>query len=319
MGEEALREGLVTRVDARRCEVVLGGEPVLAAIAGRLFEAPGEDKVPVAVGDRVLLRAEEGELAIHEVLPRRNFFARRAPTPEVRRQVVAANVDQVLVVSSFGTPPFSSITADRILVAAHFHDLPAALVLNKLDLARARQVAPIRATYEAAGYPVLATSARHGDGLDAFRERLRGRTSVIYGLSGVGKSALLNAIEPGLGLRTKEVSAALRGGRHATAFARYFRLAMGGAVIDTPGVRVFRPYGIPPKELRLHFPDLAAAGKACSYPDCLHREEPGCAVRAAVAGGCFPESRYRSYLEILAELEWIYWGPGAPAEPGPPP
>lgn len=313
MPEDAPREALVVRVDAHRCEVCLAGagsEPQPAILRGRLFEERGEDKLPVAVGDRVRLNREEasGELAIDEILPRRNAFARRAAGEEERRQLLAANVDQVVLVACFGTPPFSSVTTDRILAAASFAGIPAALVLNKTDLARQRKLAPVLATYHGAGYAVLPTSASRQEGIDELAALLRGRTSVLYGLSGAGKSSLLNLIEPGLGLRTREVSASLASGRHTTTFARLYPLAAGGAVIDTPGVRNFRPYGLPPHELRLHFPELRALGARCHFPACQHRGEPGCAAADARADGSLPESRYRSYLELLAELEEVYGG-----------
>lgn len=307
---ETLRDGTVVRVDARRCEIALDGETLAAPLRGRLFEEPGEDKVPVAVGDRVRLRQEADGPAVAEVLPRRNLFARRASGPDAKRQLIAANLDQVVVVNSFGVPPFSSISADRILAAAHFHDLPAVMVLNKADLASPSQLEAVRATYERAGYPVLVTSALLGLGIEELGRRLRGRVSVVYGLSGTGKSSLLNRVEAGLGLRTRAVSRALRSGTHATAFARLWPLAGGGAVIDTPGVRVFRPHGIPPWELRLHFPELAAVGRSCRFPACQHRDEPGCSVPAALASGALAESRLRSYLEILQELEQAYGGTG---------
>lgn len=303
-------EGTVVRVDARAAEVDLDGEVVQARLRGRLFEERGEDQVPLAVGDRVRVHRERDEVAIEEILPRRNLLARRSAGQEVRRQLVAANVDQVVVVASFGNPPFSSVTTDRILAGAHFCDVPAVLLLNKTDLAEAELRDAVVATYRAAGYPVLLTSARLGEGIDEVRELLRDRISVLSGLSGAGKSTLLNAIEPGLGLRTREVSKSLKSGRHTTTYARLFPLAMGGGVIDTPGVRVFRLYGIPPGELRLHFPELAELGADCRYPTCLHRGEPDCAVLAAREAGRFPESRYRSYLEILEELEKVYGGAG---------
>jgi ribosome biogenesis GTPase len=317
---EPPREGLVVRVDARQCEVRLDGEDEVrpAVLRGRLFEERGEDKMPVAVGDRVMLSADEatGELAIDEILPRRNVLARRAAGEEVRRQLLAANLDQVVLVSCFGTPPFSSILTDRILAAASFAELPVVLVLNKTDQAKRRKMARIVETYEGSGLRVLPTSAERGDGVEELAAALRGRTSVLYGLSGVGKSSLLNRIEPGLGLRTREVSASLKSGRHTTTFARLYRLAMGGAVIDTPGVRVFRPFGIPPHELRLHFPELRDRGSGCRYPGCLHRGEPECAVADALAADEIPASRYRSYLELLEELETVYGGT-APQEPAP--
>ncbi len=317
--EDTLR-CVVVRVDARQCEVVpadacgrpLWEEEVLPAqMRGRLFEERREDRVPLAVGDRVRAVREGSELVVDAIEPRRNLFARRAAGEDARRQPLAANVDRLAVVAGFGNPPFSSITTDRILAAASFQDIPAVLVLNKTDLARRRRLEAVTATYRRAGYPVLWTSARRREGLEELAALLKDHCTVLYGLSGVGKSSLLNGLEPGLGLRTRATSRSLKSGRHTTTFARMYPLAMGGAVIDTPGVRVFRPWGLPPHELRLHFPEFREAGRRCRFPDCLHREEPGCAVLAArEAGEDFPESRYRSYLELLEELEGVYGGTG---------
>lgn len=307
------------RVDARQCEVALpDGSPCAALLRGRLFEERGEDRVPVAVGDRVRLEREQDSWAIAEVLPRRNVFCRRASGEDPdRRQVLAANVDQVLVVSSLAQPAFSSIAADRILAACSFAAIPARLVLNKLDLVKPRKAERILATYERAETPLLTVSALRGDGLAEFAALARGRVSVLYGLSGVGKSTLLNRLLPGLQLETRAASEALSSGRHTTTHSRLIRLPDGGALIDTPGVRKFRPYGLPPVELRLHFAEIRAAGSGCRYPDCTHRSEPGCAVLAALAEGTLPDPRYRSYLELLQELEEIHGGTGGPPPPGP--
>ena len=313
MGEPEGLEGRVARVDARQLEVVVGEETLALPMLGRVFDNKGEDKVPVAVGDRVLIRKRDGELGVEAVLERRNVFARRAAGQDSRRQLLAANVDRVVVVASFGNPPFSSITVDRILVACSFGGIESAVVLNKTDLAKGDECARISSTYLRAGFKVIPTSATREEGIGALTELLKDCESVLYGLSGVGKSSLLNLIQPGLGLKTREVSEALNSGRHTTAFARRWPLDCGGAVIDTPGVRVFRPWGVPPSELRLHFPEMARLGRECRYPACLHRKEPACAVEAAREEGEFPESRYRSYLEVLAELEEVYGGT-APTE-----
>jgi len=297
----------VVRVDARQCEVLLDGEIRPAMLRGRLFEDRGEDRSPVAVGDHVRLGIEGDDLAIDAVLPRRNLFARRAAGEDPdRRQLLAANVDRVVIVNSVSRPPFSSIAADRILVSCSFAGIPALVVLNKVDEAKPRRLQRLVDSYTACGTPVLCTSAIRGDGLDAFQEALADRTSVLYGLSGVGKSTLLNAIDPALKLETREISGSLHAGRHTTTFSRWYPLQGGGAVIDTPGVRKFRPYGVPPHELRLHFPEFRAHDADCHYTDCSHRDEPGCAVRAALEAGAVPKSRYRSYLEVLAELEDAY-------------
>lgn len=299
------REALVVRVDARQCEVVLDGEQEVRPVRmrGRLWEARSHDKSPVAVGDRVLLASEEDSDAITQVLPRRNEFGRRAAGEDPRRQLLATNLDQIVLVSCFGTPPFSSVTTDRILAAASFADIPARLVLNKTDRAKPRKIERIAGTYQDLGLPVHLTSAETGEGCEELAEALIGCVSVLYGLSGVGKSSLLNRVEDGLGIRTREVSEALKSGRHTTTFARLYPLAAGGSVIDTPGARTFRPWGIPPHELRLHYPELREHGPGCRFPACLHRHEPDCAVLAAAESGAIASSRMRSYAELLEELE----------------
>ena len=295
----------VIRVDARQCEVLRDEEtePRAVRMRGRLWEAETRDKSPVAVGDRVRLEADEDGEAIAEVLPRRNEFGRRAAGEDVRRQLLASNVDQNVLVSCFGTPPFSSVTTDRILATASFADIPALLVLNKTDRAKPRKIDKIAGTYLDLGMPVLLTSAETGEGCEALAEALIGKVSVLYGLSGVGKSSLLNRVEAGLGIRTREVSESLKSGRHTTTYARLYPLAAGGAVIDTPGARTFRPWGIPPHELRLHYPEMRELGRSCRFPACLHRDEPDCAITAAAERGEIAASRLRSYHDLLAELQ----------------
>ncbi len=309
----------VLRVDARQCEVLLAdGTVTPAMMRGRLFEERSEDRVPVAVGDRVRLERETETWAIAEVLPRRNEFCRRASGEDLdRRQLLAANVDQVVVVNSLADPPFSSIAADRILAACSFAGIPTLLLLNKADLIKQRKLERILATYAGAEVPLLATSAVDGGGLEELRAAIAGRASVFYGLSGVGKSTLLNHLLPELKLETRDTSAALSSGRHTTSFSRLYPMPDGGSLIDTPGVRKFRPYGLPPSEVRLHFAELRRVGETCRYQDCTHRSEPGCAVLSARQSGDFPEPRYRSYLELMMELEKIHGGTGGPPPPGP--
>lgn len=295
----------VVRVDARQCEVQCdGSDQVQAALMrGRLWEGRQEDKVPVAVGDRVEMTRDGDDLAIDRVLERRNVFARRAAGEDVRRQLLAANVDQLVIVSCFGTPPFSSITTDRILAAASFADIPVCIVLNKVDRAKPSKIEQIAGTYQHLEMDVLLTSAETGQGTDELAERLTNKLSVLYGLSGVGKSSLLNCVEDELGIRTSHVSESLQSGRHTTTFARLYPLKVGGGVIDTPGARTFRPYGIPPHELRLLYPELELYGPSCRFPSCLHRTEPKCEVQRRLEQGDIAPSRMRSYLELLAELE----------------
>lgn len=295
------------RVDARQCEVDVEHRGVLACrLRGKLFENKGDYKNPVAVGDWVRIHVDGDENAVEAVLPRSNHLSRRAAGDPVLEQVLVSNVDQVVVTASFGTPPFSSITTDRILVCANRQEVPGVLILNKIDRAKAKKVDAVAATYEAVGVRVLRTSAKRDEGIELLAEALRDKVSVLAGLSGAGKSSLLNCIEPGLGLRTREVSKSLRSGRHTTSFSCMYPLAGGGYVVDTPGIRTWRPFGCPPSELRLHFPEMLELGRECNLPACTHRHEPDCAVIAQVESGEVAASRYRSYLEILEELEQVY-------------
>jgi len=303
MAKENTQEAVVVRVDARQCEIRVQREIVPAAMRGRIFENCGQDKIPVAVGDLCLVTQETNGYAITEILPRRNLFSRRSAGNDGRRQILATNVDQIVIVACFGVPPFSSITTDRILSAASSSKIPAVLVLNKLDCAKKKKMEAILTTYRNAGITVLPTSAITGEGVDAFASCIQGKQSVLYGLSGVGKSSLLNYVEDGLGIKTKEVSASLHAGRHTTTFTRMYALQAGGHVIDTPGVRSFRPINIPANELRLHWPEMSFLGRDCRFPACLHHQEPDCAVRQAAETGAIPESRYRSYLNLLEEIQ----------------
>ncbi|HKX46825.1 MAG TPA: ribosome small subunit-dependent GTPase A [Planctomycetota bacterium] len=296
------RLGRVLRADAKVFHVLVEGEVLQAAPRGRLFEELGEVRTPVAVGDWVLVGVDGDPPGIERVLPRANQLSRTSSSHDRREQVLFANVDQLLAVASVAKPGFSSNRTDRILAACEFQEIPAALVLNKLDLDDAGEAEEIRPTYERAGYAVLGTSAETGAGLEALRERMRGRTTALYGASGVGKSSLLNALWPALALRVGKISKYWDAGKHTTTFSRLIEVEPGTHVVDTPGIRVFRLYGVNKIQLRFLFPDIAALQGSCRYPDCAHDHEPGCAVDAAVDEGRLAASRYLSYAELLDEL-----------------
>lgn len=234
-------EALVARVDARQCEVLLpDGAVAIARLRGRLFEERGDDRSPLAVGDRVQLEEESGGWAVIAILPRRNLFCRRGSGEDLdQRQALAANVDQVVVVGSLASPPFSSIAADRILVACSFAGIPTRLVLNKTDLAPPELLADVHATYAAAGVPIHATCAADGSGLADLHAATTGRTSVFYGLSGVGKSTLINRMAPGAALATRGASEALGSGRHTTTYSRLVSLPGGGRSWTRPACASF--------------------------------------------------------------------------------
>ncbi|MCK6447792.1 MAG: ribosome small subunit-dependent GTPase A [Planctomycetes bacterium] len=294
--------GRVVRTDAKVVHVEVGDRVVLAAPRGKLFEERKTQKNPVAVGDRVLVDTSSQPAGLEEVLPRTNWLGRLASTHDPREQVLFANVDRLFVVASVKKPPFSSNRADRILAACAWHDIPATLVLNKVDLAEDEEVEALRASYAHAGIELLETCATDGRGIDELRAALAGRVSALYGGSGVGKSSLLNALAPGLKLKVGKISKFWDAGKHTTTHSELLKLPFGGAVIDTPGIRVFRLHGATQQDLRGIFPELVAEQSRCHFPSCTHVSEPDCAVVRALDAGRIPESRYASYLELMNEI-----------------
>lgn len=270
---------------------------VRAILRGRMKR----DMPRVVVGDRVGLDpdAEGGTHGIVSVEPRNSLLERRDPLGRGERPIVA-NVDLVLVVSATASPEPLPHLIDRLLVIADVNELPAAVVLNKADLAPATGLA---ARFEAAGYTVFVTSVETGEGLDRLRAALAGRITVITGPSGVGKSSLANAVQPGLDLRVGAVSQRAGRGRQTTVGAVMVPLDIGGYLVDTPGFSEVGIWGVPLRELGRCFPDLVPYLGRCRFPDCLHRGEPGCAVQAAVEDGRIADDRYGSYLQLLLELE----------------
>lgn len=299
-----LRRGTVRRAAGGVYEVELDeGGVVQAALRGRLkLEQRTGDRV--VVGDRVEVeRHADGGATIEAVEERRSELARRAPGHGARRaKIIVANVDRVVVVFAAAHPEPRLRMLDRFLVLAEANDLPATIVVNKVDLVGIDEARRLFSAYEAADYPVLYTSAKEGIGVDAVRDRLCGGTSVLTGPSGVGKSSLLNAVEPGLGLRTAEVSAAVGKGRHTTVTAELIPLHCGGYVADTPGLRELGLWGIEPERLDECFPEFRPYLGDCRFGrGCSHIHEPGCAIRAAVEAGEIPEARYESYRTLRTD------------------
>ena len=255
----------------------------------------------VVVGDVVRLEPEPGGdlFGVVDVEPRRSLLARRVPEGRGARPV-AANVDHVFVVTATADPPPLPQLVDRLLVVAEANGIPAAVVVNKIDLEPGLALGE---RFRAAGYEVFRTSAATGEGVAALRRALTGGTSVVTGPSGAGKSSLLNAIQPGLRLRTGEVSARVRRGRHTTVSAVMVPLAGGGFLMDTPGFSEVGLWGIEARELAECFPEMRPLLGRCRYADCRHMSEPGCAVRTAMEAGKIQAGRYESYRALLAEIE----------------
>lgn len=276
------------------------GTAVVAALRGSVKHG-SESKL--AVGDEVQLRrdARDSGWTISEVFPRRSQLARRSPGRGRTERIIAANVDQVVVVFALRQPEPHVAMLDRFLVIAEANGLAARIVVNKVDLADEEEARRLFAVYETIGYPLHITSCRTGQGLEGLREALQGRTSVVSGPSGVGKSSLLNALYPGLGLRVGEISASVNKGRHTTVGAFLHPLPDGGFVVDTPGLREIGLWGVPSDALDACFPDLRSLRDECRFADCRHVAEPECAVIAAIERGSVSPSRYASYQKLLEE------------------
>jgi len=256
----------------------------------------------VLVGDSVVMAiVAESPATIEAIAPRRSLLKRRSPGRARGERPVAANVDQVVVVGAALMPAWDPYLIDRFIAVAEANGLPVAVVINKADLAPA--AASLGVPYEQAGYQVLVTSARGGQGIDRLRELLEGRVSLFTGPTGVGKSSLLNQLVPGLRLRTAEVSPRSHAGRHTTVAAEMHPCVGGGFVVDTPGLRDVGLWGLSPGDVADAFPDVRRHGAACRFDDCRHREEPRCAVRDAVEAGTLAVSRYGSYRKMLDEAE----------------
>ena len=275
-------------------------------LAGRLMNGTHAD--PVAIGDIVRwieIGPDTGQIV--EVLPRRNQLARRSaapmPSAHAHEHIIAANVDQIVAVFAAANPRPAWNLLDRFLVSAESAGIPAVICLTKMDLVEGRpeaeEIRAVMAEYQAIGYPVILTSAVTSAGLNKLDAALSERLSVLAGKSGVGKTSLLNALEPGLGLRVQETSRSTGKGRHTTTHFEMFSLASGGAIVDTPGIREFGLWDVEQDDLALFFPEMRPFVGTCKFRlDCGHDQEPGCAIRQAVELGTISPYRYQSYLKL---------------------
>jgi ribosome biogenesis GTPase len=289
--------GTVLERDGSAYRVATEGAEIRAVLRGKVKLATPK----VVVGDVVRLEPEAGgELhGIVGVEPRRTVLERRVPEGRGVRPI-AANVDQVFVVTATRSPDPVPQLLDRLLVLAEADRLAAAVVLNKVDLDPGTAIAE---RIRKAGYPVYPTSVKTGEGMDSLRAAMAGRASVVTGPSGAGKSSLLNGIQPGLKLRTGEVSRRIRRGTNTTVSSVMLPLVGGGYLVDTPGFSEVGMWGIDPRELADCFPEFRPFLGDCRFADCWHRSEPGCKVLEAVTGGAIAPDRHGSYLALLAELE----------------
>lgn len=302
-GEEALC-GVVLRATGSLYEVLLGERTVSCRIRGRLRLKGVRSTNPVVVGDIVRCeRDETGETVIADVEPRRNYIIRRASNLSKESHIIAANLDQALLVATLFSPETAPEFIDRFLVTCEAYKVPVTILLAKADLARTapEAMAAFHDTYERAGYRVIDVSATEGEGIDTVRDLLRGRTTLLSGNSGVGKSTLVAAVERTAEVRTAEISRSHHKGRHTTTFSTMYPLSEGGYIIDTPGIKGFGLIDIDDAELAHYFPEMMRWLPECRYYNCSHTHEPDCAVIEAVERGDIALSRYESYLKILDE------------------
>lgn len=289
--------GTVLERDGSTYRVLTPGGEVRAILRGKMKR----DMPKVVVGDRVELdeEGEGGVRGIAGVQSRTSLLARRVPEGRGHRPV-AANVDQVLVITATKSPDPVPQLVDRLLVVAEANNIPAVVVLNKVDLDPGTALTE---RFSQAGYPVHRTSIKSGEGLEQLREALSGRVSVITGPSGAGKSSLLNALEPGLNLRIGELSRKISRGKHTTVSAIMVPLSHGGYLVDTPGFSEVGLWGMEPNELANCFPEFRPLVDTCKYADCSHVHEPGCAVLAAANAKAISPDRVASYQALLTELQ----------------
>lgn len=282
-----------------------------ARIRGRLKTDGITSTNPVAVGDNVTIHKDDsGDLTITEIAPRNNYMIRQAPQNKNLRHIIAANIDQSMLMAALKNPRTSTGFIDRFLVAAAAYHVPAIIVFNKSDLyseKEIKQFEKIRSRYEGIGYQVLLLSVHTGEGLEAFQNILKDRQTLISGHSGVGKSSLINRFLPDHEIRTQDVSGWSGKGLHTTTFAEMYDLSFGGRIIDTPGLREFALIEIEPVELSHYFVEMKPLIGQCRFNNCLHTEEPGCAIRAAVDSGQIDVERYISYLNILGTIDVKKW------------
>ena len=296
--------GLVLKSTGSWYEVLADGVRYQCRIRGKLRLKGVRSTNPVVVGDWVKFEADEqGGYVISAIEPRQNYIIRRASNLSKESHIIAANIDQALLVVTLLSPETALEFVDRFLVTCEAYKVPVTILLAKIDLARQHPeaVEEFYSIYQKAGYRIVEVSATEGEGVDEVRELLRGKTTLLSGNSGVGKSTLVAAVEQGLDIKTGEISQRHHKGKHTTTFSTMYPLAEGGYIIDTPGIKGFGLIDIDDAELAHYFPEMMRYLPDCRFYNCSHTHEPGCAVVEAVKSGEIAYPRYESYLKIMDE------------------
>ena len=303
--KQTLNQGTVIKSTGSRYRVLCKEGEIIECIIKGKFRVKGiRTTNPVAVGDNVHFEFE-GNMntgIITEVLDRRNYILRKSSNLSKDSQIIAANIDQAILMITIMLPETPVEFIDRFLITAEAYRIPAGLIINKTDLYGQQETERMEyliSLYENIGYACFRLSVTSGSGIDVLRENLKNKTSLIAGNSGVGKSSLLNSLNPSLNLKTGEISGYHKQGKHITTFPEMHRMPFGGFVIDSPGIRGFGVVDMDRNEIYHFFPEIFRISKNCRFYNCLHLDEPGCAVREAADIGTIDPLRYRSYLSIL--------------------
>lgn len=313
MGE--IYNGVVIRSTGSSCNVLNDkGEVIDCRLKGNFRIKGIRSTNPLAVGDKVTFTYDQDHNVglIRTIEDRHNYIIRKATRLSKQSHIIAANIDQVIVMVTIASPRTSTGFIDRFLVTAEAYHIPAMLVFNKIDLIygeAAVKLDQLTQLYEGLGYPCFRTSALKGIGIEEVKALLKNKVSLISGHSGVGKTALINTIEPGLLRRVGEISDYHQKGKHTTTFAEMLPLSFGGFIIDTPGIKEFGLVNFDKQEIAERFPEMRQLMHECQFNNCTHVHEPGCAVKTALSKGLISKSRYSNYLSILNdeyfdETEW---------------
>ncbi len=297
------KSGKVIKTTRKTYIVDVQGHQYNCTVRGKLVGVPASDIKAIKVGDDVGIKiSADGEGVIEAVHPRRTQISRAVEGKLYKEHIIAANVDQMLIIMSSRQPPFKSGLLDRYLVIAEKNSLHASIIINKIDLADANEFSEYREWYQKLGYPLFLTSVETGEGMDKLDSILTGKVSAVVGQSGVGKSSIIQYIEPSLDLKIASTSESTGKGKHTTTHVELYRLGIGGYVIDTPGIRELGLWDIYRSELKHYFTEFRELESNCQFNDCLHLQEPGCSVKEALQNGEIFPGRYENYRNIYESL-----------------
>jgi ribosome biogenesis GTPase len=300
-----LNKGIIIKTTGSWHSVAFGNEIITCKIRGKFRESEIKNTNPIAVGDEVQFFRENNEHGIiTSIEPRKNYIIRRSSNLSKQTHILAANINRAFLMITLTMPETSLEFVDRFLLTAEAYQIPAVIVVNKIELLNEESLAFLKSLekiYSHAGYDFIEISVKERKGIDALEDRLKNNINLLAGNSGVGKSSLINLLCPDVNLKVITISDSHKTGKHATTYAEMIKLPFGGYIIDTPGIRGFGIIDINKNEIGLYFKDIFSISQDCDFYNCTHIHEPGCAVRQAIESGILSKSRYQSYLNIYTD------------------